>query len=315
MPNTDANPDTSNIAQEPGEASAAELPWVTGRYAVWLGLGALPGDPGELRKLATEIEGLGFSALWLGGSWGADLAVPKALLEGSDRLVVGTSISNIWRDPAERVAESYTALAAEYGARFVLGVGPGHAAQVDLHQDRYARPLAALGEFLDVLDAARPPVPLDRRALSALGPKALRLAADRSAGALPYFTTPEHTRTAREALGGKFLAPEQKLVLDADPDRARATARWALKYYLALPNYVNSWRRLGFTDSDFETGGSDRLIDALFGWGSPEAALARVREHLAAGADQVCIQPIPARGGTPIDDLRVIAHELGLSES
>ena len=293
--------------------SVAQLPWATGRYAVWLGLGAITDNPAELRELASELEALGYSALWLGGSWGADLSGPGELLKGSRTLVVGTSIANIWRDPAEEVAASYTALAAEYGPRFVLGLGAGHSSQTNLHHNDYARPLAALSQFLDVLDAAEPPVPAGQRALAALGPKALALAAERSAGALPYFTTPEHTRQAREALAGRFLAPEQKLVLADDPQTARTIARGALKYYLALPNYVNSWRRLGFGEADFADGGSDRLIDALFGWGNPKTALERVHEHLAAGADQVCIQPVPAPGKTVLDDLRVIAAELGLS--
>lgn len=286
-------------------------PLVAGPYGVWLGLAALPKGSAELRKLAAEIEGLGYSALWLGGSWGTDLSIPAELLGGSSRLVVGTSVANIWRDPAEQVAASYTKLAGEYGDRFVLGVGPGHPSQVNLHQDRYARPLAALGEFLDILDAVQPPVPVHRRALAALGPKALAMATERSAGALPYLTTPEHTRQAREIVGAEvFLAPEQKIVLAAEPDRAREVARGALTYYLALPNYVNSWRRLGFAETDFEAGGSDRLIDALFGWGTPKRAVERVREHLAAGADHVCIQPIPADGSDLLDDLRVIAAEL-----
>jgi probable F420-dependent oxidoreductase len=283
---------------------------VGGRYGVWLGLTAQPKKPSELRELAAEIEALGFSALWLGGSWGTDLSVPRWLLEGSERLVVATSISNIWRDPAEQVADSYTELAAEHGDRFLLGLGTGHHTQVNLHQDRYARPLAALTQYLDLLDAAQPPVPAGRRALAALGPKALTLAAERSAGALPYLTTPEHTRQARGILGaGPFLGPEQKIILAHDPDVARGLARQATAYYLKLPNYVNSWRRLGFEDADFQDGGSDRLIDAVFGWGP--TALDRVREHLAAGADHVCIQPIPADGHSPLDDLRVIARELG----
>jgi probable F420-dependent oxidoreductase len=281
-----------------------------GRYGVWLGLAALPKDPAELRKLAGEVEGLGFSALWLGGSWGSDLSVPAELLGASSQLMVATSIANIWRDSPAQLAASFTELDRQYGERFVLGLGPGHHTQVELHHDRYARPLAALGEFLDGLDAAEPPVPVRRRALAALGPKALTMAAERSVGALPYFTTPEHTRQAREIVGATtLLAPEQKLVLADNPDQARELARGALKYYLGLPNYVNSWRRLGFAEADFENGGSDRLIDALFGWGTPQTALERVREHLAAGADHVCIQPIPS-SRSPLDDLRVIAAEL-----
>jgi len=286
-------------------------PLVAGPYGVWLTIRTLQQDPAELRRLAAEVEGLGYSALWLGGSLGSDLSSPAELLAGSSRLVVGTSVVNIWRDRAEDVAASVSHLADQYGDRFILGVGPGHATQVELHRARYARPLAALGEFLDVLDAAKPPVPVHRRLLAALGPKALALAAQRAAGALPYLSTPEHTRAAREIVGaGAFLAPEQKLVLVAEPDRARELARGALKYYVELPNYVNSWRRLGFAEPDFEADGSDRLIDALFGWGTPKAAVERAREHLAAGADHVCIQPVPAEDSDLLSDLRTIAAEL-----
>jgi probable F420-dependent oxidoreductase len=233
------------------------------------------------------------------------------LLGGTSTLVVGTSIANIWRDPAERVAAAYTGVAQQYGDRFVLGLGVGHHPQVKLNQNQYRQPLARLSEFLDVLDAAQPPVPIERRAIAALGPKALQIARVRSAGSLPYLTTPEHTATARQALGDdSFLAPEQKIILSADPEVARSAARTSLAHYLELPNYLNSWRRLGFEDADFESGGSDRLIDALYGWGDPQTALSRVREHLAAGADHVCIQPVTLEGRTALDDLGVIIKEL-----
>ena len=278
-------------------------------YGVWLGTGALPDDPAALRELAAGIEELGFSALWLGGSWGADLSTPAELLAGSSSLVVGTSIANIWRDPAEALAASYAEVAATHGDRFVLGVGPGHHVQTQFNQGRYAKPLTRLREYLEALDAAQPPVPVERRAVSALGPKALELARDRTAGALPYLTTPEHTRQARGIVGADtFLAPEQKVVLSADPAQARSLARGALEHYLELPNYVNAWRRLGFAESDFEAGGSDDLIDALFSWG--EDPLVKVRGHLEAGADHVCVQPIVEKGAAPLDALRIIAAAL-----
>ncbi|GLY27604.1 LLM class F420-dependent oxidoreductase [Kineosporia sp. NBRC 101731] len=284
---------------------------LTAPYGVWLGLGpqALGAYEGREGEFAAELEGLGWPALWVGGSWGADLAPIERLLAGSENLVVGTSIANIWRDPAEQVAASYTRVAQQFGGRFVLGLGVGHHPQTELNQGQYAKPLAKLAAFLDVLDTADPPVPAGHRALAALGPKALELARDRSAGALPYLTTPEHTRTARQALGpGTFLAPEQKVVLSDDPVQARGLARTALKPYLSLPNYVNSWLRLGFEPADVENGGSDRLIDGLFGWG-PDA-LERVRQHREAGADHVCVQPVPAPGRHALDDLKIIAREL-----
>ncbi|GAB6901163.1 LLM class F420-dependent oxidoreductase [Kineosporia succinea] len=278
-------------------------------YAVWLGLGpqAVGAYEGREGELTAQIEQLGFGALWLGGSWGADLAPVERMLAGTPGLVVGTSIANIWRDPAEAVAASYRKVADRFGDRFVLGLGVGHHPQTEFNQGQYDKPLAKLRAYLDVLDEGG--VPARNRALAALGPKALELARDRSAGALPYLTTPEHTRTARAALGpDRLLVPEQKVVLSSDPDEARGLARGVLKPYLGLPNYVNSWLRLGFTEADVENGGSDRLIDGLFGWG-PDA-LMRVRAHREAGADQVCVQPVPAPGRHALDDLRVIAREL-----
>jgi probable F420-dependent oxidoreductase len=276
-------------------------------YGVWVGIGKL--TEGEEGAFAAELEGLGFASLWLGGSWGADLSQIERLLAAGDRLVVGTSIANIWRDPAPEVAAAYTRVAERFGDRFVLGLGVGHHPQTDLNHGQYARPMAKLAAYLDGLDSAEPPVPLHHRALAALGPKALELARDRSAGSLPYLTTPEHTRIARAALGpDRFLAPEQKIVLANDPAEARTLARDFLRYYLGLPNYVNAWLRLGFEEADIRDGGSDRLIDGLFGWG--DDALERVRQHREAGADHVCIQPIPREGRTVLDELRVIAGEL-----
>jgi probable F420-dependent oxidoreductase len=147
--------------------------------------------------------------------------------------------------------------------------------------------------------------------LAALGPRALELAARRSAGALPYATTPEHTRQARRLLGaGRLLAPEQAVLPEADPGRARPVARDFLRYYLGLPNYVNAWRRLGYTDDDFADGGSDRLVDEMVAWGSPQDILRRVGEHLAAGADHVCLQPIASAAGSRLDVLRLLAPHL-----
>ncbi|GAB3272823.1 LLM class F420-dependent oxidoreductase [Kineosporia babensis] len=275
-------------------------------YGVWLGTSAFADYQGRENEFAAELQKLGFPSLWLGGSWGSDLSVIERLLSGSERLVVGTSIANIWRDPAEEVGRAYTRVAERFGNRFVLGLGVGHHPQTEFNQGQYAKPLAKLAAYLDVLDGI---VPVPNRALAALGPKALELARDRSAGALPYLTTPEHTRIARQALGpDRLLIPEQKVVLSEEPDEARGLARAVLKMYLGLPNYVNAWRRLGFEEPDFADGGSDRLIDALFGWG-PDA-LDRVREHRAAGADHVCVQPIPRPGRSALDELRIIADQL-----
>lgn len=276
-------------------------------FGVWLGPAAYSDYAGRENEFAAELEQLGFPSLWLGGSWGADLGPVERFLAGSERLVVGTSIANIWRDPADQVAAAYTRVAERFGDRFVLGLGVGHHPQVEFNQGQYARPLAKLAAYLDVLEEHQ--VPQANRALAALGPKALELARDRSAGTLPYLTTPEHTRTARAVLGpDRLVIPEQKVVLSDDPDEARGLARAMLEMYLGLPNYLNAWRRLGFEEADFADGGSDRLIDGLFGWG-PDA-LERVREHHRAGADHVCVQPIVRSGRSTLEELRIIAADL-----
>jgi probable F420-dependent oxidoreductase len=258
------------------------------------------------KESAVELERLGFSALWLGGSPPGDLQHSESLIAATDRLVVGTSIVNIWKDAAGVVAESYDRINSRYPGRFVLGLGIGHAPSVGA---AYHRPLRRLGQYLDELEAATPPVPVSGRAIAALGPRALELARDRSLGTLPYLTTPAHTRTAREILGpDKLVAPEQKVVLEEDPLKARAVGRVAVSRYLKLPNYVNNWRRLGFEEGDFEDGGSDRLVDALIAWGPPEQIRARVQEHFDAGADHVALQLLTSGPDRlPLDQVRVLA--------
>ncbi|WP_159767006.1 LLM class F420-dependent oxidoreductase [Streptomyces sp. HM190] len=257
----------------------------TGRYGIW-SAGLRSEDPArrdELVEAAAELEELGFDTVWLGGSTTVRHAVP--LIEATSRLTVATGIQSIWRYEAADTAAEYAALEAAHPGRFLLGLGVSHAQLTD----RYRRPYAAMVAYLDALDAAG--VPAERRVLAALGPRMLRLSRDRAAGAHPYLVTPEHTAEARETLGaGPLLAPELKVVLEADPTRARATARAHLSFYLGLPNYTNTFLRLGFTDSDLSDGGSDRLIDAVYAWGDEDRVRARVDEFHAAGADQVALQ-------------------------
>jgi probable F420-dependent oxidoreductase len=238
----------------------------------------------EAAEVAAELEQLGFSALWLGGSPSGDLELPEALLRATHRLLVGTSIVNIWKDPATVVAQSYHRVTRAHAGRFVLGLGIGHAANVG---EAYRQPMRKLNQYLDELDAASPPVPIDGRAVAALGPRALAIARERSLGSLPYLVTPDHTRAARTALGpDALLAPAQMVVLDPDPVAALGLARRSVARYLRLPNYVNNLRRLGFGEDDVAEGGSDRLVRALAALGDSEAR-ARLQEHLDAGADHV----------------------------
>jgi probable F420-dependent oxidoreductase len=298
---------------ESASAAAAGRGHVTlGPVGVWTTVPQWPADPAAVGEVGAELEELGFSAVWIGGSTG-QCAPAAALLAATRRLVVATGVIEVWSNPAETVAAEHRRLATAYPGRFLLGLGPGHAPAVEARGQRYERPLAKLSSYLDELDAAPTPVPPGERVLAALGPKALALAGRRSAGAHPYNVTTGHTAVARAALGpGPLLAPEQKVYFGEDPDDARAVARQKLARTLDLPNYSNNLRRLGMTDEDFAGGGSDRLVDAVVAWGSPDDVAARVRAHLDAGADHVCIQVILGgdQAGLPRAQWRVAATAL-----
>jgi probable F420-dependent oxidoreductase len=258
-------------------------------------------------EFAASIEKLGYGAFWVGGSPPADLELPEQLLDATSEIVVATGVVNIWASPAHDVARSYHRVVARHPGRFLLGIGVGHP---EATRERYGRPYAALVDYLDALSAGG--VPQEDLVLAALGPRVLRLAAERTAGAHPYLTTPEHTRAAREILGaGPLLAPEQKVVLEADPRRAREIGRPPVaKPYLGLVNYRNNLYRLGFTDEDMADGGSDALVDALVAHGDDASVAARVRQHLEVGADHVCLQLLPATAPDPLDGFRRLAEVL-----
>jgi probable F420-dependent oxidoreductase len=251
-----------------------------GRIGIWRH------PSGLTPELVAEVEALGYGTIWIGGSPDGDLAVVENILDATDHIAVATGILNVWKDDATPVAASYHRITAKHPGRFLLGLGIGHPEATQEYQQPYAK----LVSYLDELDELK--VPAEGRVLAALGPKVLRLAAERSAGAHPYLVTPEHTRWAREILGdGPLLAPEQKIVLETDPERARAIGRPRVQQpYLGLTNYLNSLRRLGWTDADFADGGSDALIDALALHGDAEAIARGITAHLEAGADHVAIQ-------------------------
>lgn len=282
-----------------------------GRIGVWVPGGFLPGDPGATGETAAGLDDLGYQAIWLGGSPAGTLEQPEALLAGAGRIAVATGIVSIWTHPPDVVAPAYHRVASAYPGRFLLGLGASHAVLVEPTGQQYVRPYQKLVEFLDGLDAASPPVPPEGRALAALGPRVLKLAAGRTAGAHPYLVTPEHTRRAREILGERaLLAPEQKVVLTTDPARAREIARSMLGMYLRLPNYTANLRRLGYTDDDMSGGGSDRLVDALVAWGDEETIARRVAQHHDAGADHVCIQVLTGEQALPWEEWRRLAGVL-----
>jgi len=271
-----------------------------GRFGIWRGGTQLTPE------LATGIEQLGFGTLWVGGSPDGDLLQVQRLLDATTTLTLATGIVNMWKDDARTVAASFARVEAAHPGRFLLGVGAGHREATQ----QYAKPYETLASYVGVLlDGG---VPSTSLVLAALGPRVLRLAAERTAGVHPYLVTPEYTREARGILGtGPLLAPEHKVVLDTDPERARGIGRPRVRNpYLGLVNYTNNLRRLGWSDDDLSGGGSDALIDALVAHGSAAEVAARLTEHLDAGADHVAIQLLTEADADPLDGYRQLARVL-----
>lgn len=267
------------------------------------------GDASESASAAAELDDLGFTALWIPDVGGPVFDAVGRLLAATRRTVIATGILNLWMHSPTDVAASYADLTAEHGDRFLLGIGVSHAPLIDAGEPgRYRKPLAATATFLDGLDAAPRPVPVDRRVLAALGPKMLRLSATRARGAHPYLVTPDHTASARATLGdGALLLPEQTAILCDSADEARSIGTDWLRAYLALPNYANNLLRTGFSEDDVANI-SDRLFDAIIAWGDEEAIMGRVAEHRAAGADHVCVQVLRADPREfPLEEWRRIA--------
>jgi probable F420-dependent oxidoreductase len=267
-----------------------------GRVGIWYGRIDALATP-EVRQAAQLVESLGFGALWVAEAVGRDPFVSSSIILGAtSKLAVATGIANIYaRDPMTMVAGQKT-LAEAFPDRFLLGLGVSHGHLVaGIRKHDYSKPYSYMVDYLAKMDAglfmARGPEHDPGRVLAALGPKMLELSATHANGAHPYFTTPEHTHSARQTLGAdSLLAPEQMVVLETDPTEARRLARAGMKIYLGLPNYWNNLLRLGFTEDDRTDGGSDRLVDAIVAWGTDDRIAARVKEHHDAGADHVCVQ-------------------------
>ena len=285
-----------------------------GRVGLWaFQLDLVPSS--QAQEIAVEIEEMGFGALWIPEMIGRESFVSSTLLLSRTKtLVVATGIASIYARDALCANSAWNTVSEAFPDRFLLGLGVSHEVMVSgLRGHDYSKPYSAMKTYLDAMDnglftAAAPSSP-PQKVLAALGPKMLELAAERTQGAHPYFIPVEHTAYAREVMGNRgWLCPEQAVVLESDPQKAREIARGHMAMYLTLPNYTNNLKRFGFTDEDLADGGSDRLVDAIVAWGDEDAIASRVQAHHDAGADHVCLQVLPPDGtSVPIELWRRLA--------
>lgn len=270
-----------------------------GRVGVWTF--ALDVQPmGMAQEAAQELEELGYGCIWVPEAVGREpFASCALLLSATKRIGVATGIASMYARSAITMQAGWRTLSEAFGERFTLGIGASHEHMATkLHKGSYDKPYSAMVAYLDQMDsglyAAAAPTSTPRRVLAALGPRMLALSAERGLGAHPYFVPPEHTKIARDVLGsGPLLAPEQAVLLETDPTKAREVARKFMSTYIRLPNYANNLRRLGYTDTDLgdkTTPPSDRMVDAIVAWGTIDQAVARIKAHFDAGASHVSIQ-------------------------
>jgi probable F420-dependent oxidoreductase len=285
-----------------------------GKVGIWtFAFDQLPNA--QAQELASDVEQMGYGAVWVPEAVGKDPLVHAGLLlSATSRLVLATGIASIYaRDPMA-MKQGQSTLTEAFPDRFLLGLGVSHAPMVEgMRGHTYGKPVTAMRAYLDAMESAlymgAAPTTAPQTVIGALGPNMLALAGERTQGVHPYNVTPEHTAQAREIVGpGKIVATEMAVAMTTDPAAAREAGRAHLAIYLGLPNYVNNLRRLGFGDDDFVDGGGDRLIDGLVAWGTPDQIAARVREHHDAGADHVCLQVLAERGGpAPVEQWRTLA--------
>jgi probable F420-dependent oxidoreductase len=278
-----------------------------GRLGVWYPTDRL--DGAQLGDFVRLVEKSGYAALWYPESRGYEsMSLADYLLSKSSKLVVGSSIANIYARDSFTAQRAMVSLNSLHGDRFILGLGVSHIPMVEgLRGHRYDKPLGAMRAYLDGVHKGLPagdaPV-----VVAALGPKMLALSAEKSMGAVPYNVTPQHTAKAAKILGpSKLLAVEQKVTIETDPAKARAKGRKELARYMVLPNYRNNWLREGFTEADLADGGSDRFIDAMCLWGDAETIKKGLRAHFTAGANHVCLQPVHDDGDFAARDRMIAA--------
>jgi probable F420-dependent oxidoreductase len=271
------------------------------------------------REAVAELEELGYGAVWVPEAVGREpFASCALLLASSKRIVAATGIASLHARSPMTMAAGWKTLTEAFPERFLLGIGVSHQPAVEgFHGKSYDKPYSTMVDYLDAMDRglffAASPTTTPTRMLAALGPKMLKLSAERGLGAHPYFVPVEHTAFAREALGPhSVLAPEVTVVLETDATKAREIARRMMATYLGLPNYTNNLKRFGWTDDDIAGGGSDRLVDAIVAWGSVDDVAKRVQAHYAAGADHVCIQVVPSDPtALPMAEWRALAGIAG----
>jgi probable F420-dependent oxidoreductase len=286
------------------------------KIGIWTG--AFERQPAsKVREAGAELEELGYGAIWFSEGLGREAFTQAALLLAeTSQIIVATGIANIYGRDAFTMVAGQRTLSEAYQSRFLLGLGVSHVPLVEqLRGHRYEKPVAKMTAYLDAMDDAKyeSVAPASTtRVIAALGPKMLQLAAKRADGAHPYNVPPEHTAAARQLLGmGPLLCPEQAVVLETNPTKAREIARNFLKLYLTLPNYTNNFLRLGFSEDDCKNGGSDRLVDAIVAWGDLDAIRNRIRDHQSAGADHVCLQALTDNPHSlPLQDWRELAGAL-----
>jgi probable F420-dependent oxidoreductase len=275
-----------------------------GRLGVWYSTDKL-GGPQQIEQFIGTVERLGYDTLWYPESRGYEsLAVAGFMLEHSMKLKLGSSIASIYARDAFSSRRGLLSLHQLYGDRFILGLGVSHVPMVEgIRGHKYEKPVPAMRAYLDGItkgEAGSENLPI---AIAALGPLMLKLSAEKTRGALPYNTTPQHTAMAKKILGpNKWLVAEQKVTLETDPAKARALGRKELSRYMVLDNYRNNWLRIGFSESELANGGSDRFIDAMVLWGGADKVRQGLRAHFDAGATHVCIQPVHGDGDTATRD-------------
>jgi len=280
-----------------------------GKVGVWAMLEAMTAP--ETLDFARSLEKHGYRALWIPEGPGRDpFAHAAHLLSHTTNLAIATGIANIWARDATAMASASRTVAEIAPGRFVLGIGVSHKPVVAARGHRYDKPYSYMKEYLPQLknalqkSPAPEPIPL---LIAALHPKMLELAATQADGTHPYFVPTEHTAKVRAQIGAEpWICVEQAVILESDSAKARAAARQHMSFYVTqLPNYRNNLKALGWRDADFENGCSDRLVDAIVAWGSPEKIQERIQAHLTAGATHVCLQALRA-DGSPLPDLRAL---------